>query len=230
MDRILFMLSSMNIRLPNREEIHVAFTQGEAAIVELIWSLGTQLEKLAGQLETQAVALKELQARLEKNSRNSSKPPSSDGYGKPKQTVSLRKPSQKKNGGQPGHEGQTLVSSDRPDRIETHSVTSCKQCGLPLDWVATTGHEERQVFDIPAMRIEVTAHRVEIKICPVCGAENRGFFPDEVNSPVQYGNGIKTWATYFQTQHFIPMECTAQIFEDLLNHRIAEGTLIKAGQ
>ena len=93
-----------------------------------------------------------------------------------------------------------------------------------------TGHEERQLFDIPAMRIEVTAHRAEIKICPGCGAESRGIFPKELSGSVQYGHGVKTWATYFQTQHFVPIERTAQIFEDLFNHRIAEGTLIKAGQ
>ena len=96
--------------------------------------------------------------------------------------------------------------------------------------MAITGHEERQVFDIPAMRIEVTAHRAEIKICPGCGAESRGIFPKELSGSVQYGHGVKTWATYFQTQHFVPIERTAQIFEDLFHHRIAEGTLIKAGQ
>jgi len=64
--------------------------------------VGKQLEELAGQLEKQAAAIKELQARLAKNSRNSSKPPSSDGYGKPKRTESLGKPGQKPNGGQPG--------------------------------------------------------------------------------------------------------------------------------
>ena len=76
----------------------------------------------------------------------------------------------------------------------------------------------------------MTAHRAEIKICPGCGAESRGVFPKELSGSVQYGHGVKTWATYFQTQHFVPIERTAQIFEDLFNHRIAEGTLIKAGQ
>ena len=78
--------------------------------------------------------------------------------------------------------------------------------------------------------MEVTAHRIEIKRCPRCGAENRGLFPHGVSGPVHYGPGVKTWAVYFQTQHFVPVDHTAQIFEDLLHHRIAEGTLIKAGQ
>jgi transposase len=94
--------------------------------------------------------------------------------------------------------------------------------------VAVTTHEERQVFDIPAIRIEVTAHRAEVKMCPGCGAENGGVFPMGVTGPVQYGPGVKTWATYFQTQHFVPVERTAQIIEDLTGQRVAEATLMKA--
>ena len=60
--------------MPTREEIHAAFEQGEEAVVGLFVGLGKQLEELAGQLEKQAAAIKELQARLAKNSRNSSKP------------------------------------------------------------------------------------------------------------------------------------------------------------
>ncbi len=107
---------------------------------------------------------------------------------------------------------------------------ACVQCGASLAAVEVTTHEERQVFDIPAIRIEVTAHRAEVKTCPGCGAENRGVFPVGVTGVVQYGPGVKTWATYFQTQHFVPVERTAQIFEDWLDHRIAEATLIKARQ
>ena len=223
-------MANMNIRMPTREEIHAAFEQGEAAIVELFLDVGRQLEGVAKQWEQQATALKELQARLDKNSRNSSKPPSSDGYRKPKRTASLRKPGQKPNGGQVGHDGHTLTPSDNPEHTEIHPVEACGQCGASLNEVEATAHEERQVFDLPAIRIEVTAHRAEIKSCPACGAESRGVFPAGVSGRVQYGPAVKTWATYFQSQHFVPVERTAQIFEDLLNHRVAEATIIKAGQ
>ena len=105
---------------------------------------------------------------------------------------------------------------------------ACGQCGASLAAVAVTAHEERQGFDIPAIRIEVTAHRIEVKTCPGCGAENRGVFPVGVTGLVQYGPGVKTWATYFQTQHFVPVERTAQIIKDLVGHRVAEATLMKA--
>lgn len=220
----------MNLRLPTRDEIHRAFLQGEAAIVERFAEVGEQIEALARQLETQAAALKDLQARLAKTSANSSRPPSSDGYAKPQRTTSLRQPGQKPRGGQPGHRGDTLERVATPDRIEVHPVVACARCGANLAAVAVATHEERQVFDLPAIHIEVTAHRAEVKTCPGCGAENRGLFPPGVTGVVQYGPGVKTWATYFQTQHFVPVERTAQIFEDLLGHRIAEATLMKASR
>jgi transposase len=218
----------MNLRLPTRDEIHRAFLEGEEAIVELFAQVGQQVEGLAQQLETQAAALKEVQARLGKTSANSSQPPSSDGYAKPKRTTSLRVPGQKPRGGQPGHRGDTLERVATPDQTVVHPVVACSQCGADLADVAVTTHEERQVFDIPAIRIEVTAHRAEVKMCPGCGAENGGVFPMGVTGPVQYGPGVKTWATYFQTPHFVPVERTAQIIEDLTGQRVAEATLMKA--
>jgi transposase len=218
----------MNLRLPTHDEIHRAFLEGEDAIVELFAQVGQPVEGLAQQLETQAAALKDLQARLGKTSANSSKPPSSDGYAKPKRTTSLRVPGRKPRGGQPGHRGDTLERVATPDQTEVHSVAACAQCGVSLADGAVTTHEERQVFDLPAIRIEVTAHRAEVKTCPGCGAENRGAFPRGVTGPVQYGPGVKTWATYFQTQHFVPVERTAQIIEDLTGQRVAEATLMKA--
>ena len=93
----------MNIRMPTREEIHIAFEQGEEAVAGVFQGRGQAVGRTGrDRWERQAAAVKELQARLGKNSRNSSKPPSSDGYGKPKRTESLRKPGQKPNGGQLG--------------------------------------------------------------------------------------------------------------------------------
>ena len=217
--------------MPTRNEIHAAFFKGEPAIVDLFDVVGKQVEELGSQLEKQSEAIKELQARLSKDSHNSSKPPSSDGYRKKnvqKRTESLREKGQKPNGGQLGHEGHTLIASENPDQTTVHKVEQCEHCNIPLKEVAVDDYEERQVFDIPAIRIEVTAHRTEIKICPECGHKNQGIFPDGVNNNVQYGNQIKTWSSYFSNQHFIPVKRTAQIFEDLFNHRISEATILKA--
>ena len=202
----------MNFRMPTKEEIYAAIEKGKEAVLELFDEVGRQVEELAVQLEKQAEALKELQDQLSKNSQNSSKPPSSDGYVKAKRTKSLRKSGKKPNGGQPGHEGNTLKASDNPDHTNVHKVESCEYCQASLKDVKASAYEERQVFDIPAIRIEVTSHQAEIKICPHCGQENKGEFPKGVTQPTQYGKEVKTWAAYFTNQHFISLERTAQIF------------------
>ena len=172
------MIRPMNFRMPTNEDIHTAFEQGEAAVMALFHAVATQVAELAQQLAKQGEVLQELQARLAKSSRNSSKPPSSDGYGKVKRTASLRKSGDKPNGGQPGHDGQTLMAAAHPDRTLTHEVPSCAHCQASLQGIEVVGYEERQVFDMPAIRIEVTAHRAEIKVCPACGEPSKGPFPD----------------------------------------------------
>jgi transposase len=218
----------MNFRMPTNEDIHTAFEQGEAAVMALFHEVAAQVTELAQQLAKQGAILQEWQARLAKSSRNSSKPPSSDGDGKVKRTESLRKSGDKPNGGQPGHEGQTLMVSEHPDRVETHAVPSCVHCQASLADIEAVGDEERQVFDIPAIRIDVTAHRAEIKVCPACGRASKGPFPETVPQAVQYGPAVNTWASYFTNQHHVPVERTTEIFEDLVQHRVSEGTVLKA--
>lgn len=215
--------------MPTPNEIHTAYEEGEAAVVDLFVGVETQVRELANEVERQAELLKELQARLGKNSRNSGKPPSSDGYAKPpKRTESLRTKGQKPNGGQSGHKGETLKPSPHRDKTQTHQVANCGTCGASLNEIEVRGYEERQVFDIPAIRLEITAHRVEIKTCPNCGAENRGEYPAQITAPVQYGNGVKTWASYFTNQHYVALKRTAQIFEDLVHHRVSEAVVLQA--
>jgi transposase len=100
------MIHFMNFRIPTDQDIHTAFEQGEVAVRALVHALATQIEELAQQLAKQGEALQALQARLAQNSRNSSKPPSSDGYGKVKRTESLRKSGKKPNG----------IASDNPSQ------------------------------------------------------------------------------------------------------------------
>jgi transposase len=122
------------------------------------------------------------------------------------------------------------MASKHPDRVETHEVPSCVYCQASLAAINSVGYEERQVFEIPAIRIEVTAHRAEIKVCPACGSANKGTFPESVTQAVQYGPRVKTWASYFTNQHHIPVERTTEIFDDLVQHRVSEATVLKASE
>src|SRR5665648_1028638 len=96
----------------DEKEIRAAYLQGEEAIVELFMRMSSMIDVLTTRVQ-------ELEDRLAKNSGNSSKPPSSDGYTKPA-PKSLRKRHGKKSGGQPGHTGYTLKAVEEPDRVQIH--------------------------------------------------------------------------------------------------------------
>ena len=89
------------------------------------------IEKLETKVQQLEQQVKDLSDQLAKNSNNSSKPPSSDGYEKP-QPKSTRKKSNKNSGGQPGHKGSRLEPVEHPDRIEIHAVDVCANCGREL--------------------------------------------------------------------------------------------------
>src|SRR5579884_1966761 len=95
-----------------REEIKAIYDQGPDAVITLVESLFSIIEKQQEQINKLTARIQELEERLAKNSQNSSNPPSSD---QSRKTKSLRKPSGRKTGGQPGHEGNTLCQVDNPD-------------------------------------------------------------------------------------------------------------------
>jgi len=86
----------------------------------LIAKLTERIAVLESLIRQQAARIEELEKRLNKNSRNSSKPPSSDGLSKPARTSSLREKGKNKSGGQRGHRGETLKQVQTPDKIERH--------------------------------------------------------------------------------------------------------------
>ncbi len=206
------------IQLPTREEIHIAYIEGEEVVVELI-------NRLVSYIQGQEEIIKGLRDQLAKTSQTSHKPPSTDGYKKP---VSLRGSSGKKNGGQEGHEGHTLTAVKNPDHIKVYQVEKCSHCQTSLENEGVVGYEKRQEFDIPPVRIEVTEHQAEIKDCPLCGKRNRAEFPSGVTQPVQYGPTFKSWAVYFNNYQFVPLERTCEIFEDLFGHRPSESSVFQA--
>ncbi|SRR6266545_3133485 len=175
----------MNFHMPTDEEIHTAFEQGEAAVMAVFHAVATQVAALAQQLAKQGAVRQAWQARLAKSSHNSRTPPSSEGYGQVKRTASLRKAGDKPHGGQPGHEGQTLMAVEHPERTVTHEVPICAHCQTSWQGIEVVGYEERQVFELPAIRIEVTAHRAEIKVCLACGKPSKGTLPATVTQAVQ---------------------------------------------
>lgn len=191
---------------------------------ELIRALFAQVQALSSQVKYLTAKVIDLESRLSKNSRNSSQPPSSDGYRKPA-PKSQRKKGTRPSGGQPGHQGNTLLQMENPDHTEIHELNVCPICGRSLDNVPVVQHECRQVFDVPSLAAVVTEHRAEVKVCSHCGQTVTAQFPDQVTQPVQYGSDLQATATYLSQYQLLPFKRLQELFDDVFGIHLSQGTL-----
>lgn len=168
----------------------------------------------------------ELEARLAQNSKNSSKPPSSDGLAKPA-PKSRRGRSGRKPGGQSGHPGRTLEQVEAPDEVRRHEPAACGGCGGDLAGAAQTGVVRRQVFDIPQAPVRVVEHQLIGRRCG-CGVTTCGRAPDGVDAPVQYGARITAILIYLYVGQFLSKQRTAQALGELFGVPISAGTVAAA--
>ena len=192
---------------------------------------------------------RELEERVNKNSQNSSKPPSSDGYQKPGKNgdaesdissddgsdssqdtpnpKSLRQSSGNKAGGQKGHQGHCLKRVDSPDYIKRLMVNECCSCQSSLIDVEPVKYIERQVFE-PGKpgEYEVTAYRADVKICS-CGRRNQAEFPESVTAAAQYGEVTQSIAVYLNQYHFMPFLRVSEYFNTLYNMSVSAGTVTR---
>jgi transposase/uncharacterized coiled-coil protein SlyX len=210
-----------------REDIQAIYDKGIDAVADLIAAFEQIFQQQALQIAALTERVKQLESQINTNSRNSGKPPSSDGL---KRTKSLRKKSGKKSGAQKGHPGHTLEMVDHPDKVELHRVTLCQCCGASLTGKPSESVERRQVVDTPPLKLEATEHRAEQKTCHICGTVNKADFPDGVNQPVQYGPRIKSLATYMNQYQLIPYDRVEEFFKDLFGQPFSEGSLFTANQ
>jgi transposase len=190
----------------------------------LIIALFEQVQSLSAQIQFLSARNQELEARLALNSRNSSKPPSSDGYNKPN-PKSSRGTSTRPSGGQPGHQGRTLEQVAHPDQVIHHPVTVCTECGESLQHCPVTGIERRQVFDLPAIRVSVTEHQAEVKVCPCCQGRSRGRFPESVTQPVQYGPRVQGLIGYYSQYQMLPYARLQELFAQVYGIELSQGTI-----
>lgn len=192
---------------------------------EIIEKLLARITELEAVVAKQAIEIAELKRRLNKNSTNSSKPPSSDGLKKPPRTTSLREQGKNKSGGQVGHKGTTLERVSCPDHIVTYALHACPDCGEFLSNKAVQRVIKRQVFDLPPIQVEVTEHQAEMKYCSSCQRQVQSLFPHGVKAPVQYGNRVRSWIVYYQHQHMIPEDRIQQLFMDMYHLPISTASI-----
>lgn len=188
--------------------------------------LNRELQELREALKAAEEKIRELTALLNANSSNSNWPSSRDKSRTKKRTKSLRAKSEKKAGGQEGHQGQTLELSEKPDVIEVHRPTHCHHCQMIFaEDQRAVAVDKRQVHDLPPIELIVHEHQAATLLCEQCGEMSQGDFPPGVTAPVQYGPGVQQLAVYLKVEQFIPYDRSRRFFADLFDLNISPGTL-----
>ena len=194
---------------------------------ERIAELEAENAALRAQVQHLLGRVGQLEARLAKDSHNSSKPPSSDPPGR-KRPRSQRWRSGKKPGGQLGHRGETLHLVTAPDELAEHRPAVCAACQAPLDETAPeVGYERRQVQELPPVRLLIREHRALHVRCPHCAQVSVGSFPAEAPSRAQYGPRLRGLAVYLLEQQLIPYARVRELLADLLGAFVSSGTLAR---
>jgi transposase len=193
-------------------------------------ALHTTLAKALDSLEQAHARIKQLEGHAAKDSHNSSKPPSTDGFKEQvRKTVSLREKSGKKSGGQPGHRGNTLRMVQQPDQSVLLTPAQCQHCQQDLAEATLCRRERVQVFDLPSLGLQVTEYQVEVKACPCCQAETRAELPDGLTlASTQYGPNVKTLGVYLACVHLLPLARVCQILADLFGTTFSQASLLAA--
>jgi transposase len=194
-------------------------------LAALVASLRAELAQAQAHNAELVARVAELEAQVNRTSKNSSQPPSADGLakGEPKPR-SLRKKTGRKPGGQDGHDGKTLTQVARPDHEEEHEPACCGACGNSLAGAPVTSVERRQVFDLPPVKAEVTEHQLIERQCG-CGHKTKGSAPAGVDSPVQYGSRIAAIVVYLYAGQFLSRQRTAMALAELSGIPLSPGTV-----
>jgi transposase len=187
-----------------------------------------EIAVLREQLAALQSQVADLAARVKSNSRNSSKPPSSDGLAKsaPK---SLRGKSGRKPGRPKGQPGATMQLTDHPDKTVRHRPARCGCCGKSLRRAPVTGTERRQVIDIPPVRAVTTEHQMLALRCG-CGHETKAPAPDGVTAPVQYGPRIMGTGIYLWHGQFLSRDRACRALSEMFGCAPSPGALAAAAR
>lgn len=207
-------------------------------MAELIAGLETKLvaaEAKLAEVIAQNRALEDrialLEAELNRNSENSSKPRSSDPV-KPRQSRSERRAAARKagrgQGKQPGAPGANLARR-HPDETIAHAPVCCGSCGSDMAEAEVVGEVRRQVLEIPEVRVRVTDHVAERRRC-ACGHETVGTFPPAARAPVCWGPEVRALAIYLMDRQHLPLERTAELLGELLDAPVSTGWLCAVQQ
>jgi transposase len=194
-----------------------------AAVRGFLLAQQQEIEELRGQLTALATELARLREQISRSSRNSSRPPSSDGPGfKPPER---RKGSGRKRGGQPGHPGAgpELLSIERVDAVVDHHPDACRRCGALLE-----GEDpeplRHQLIEIPPITPLVIEHRLHRLVCPCCSRRTCATLPAEVEAS-RYGPRLSGLVGLLGSAFPLSVSKTQALLQQLVGVTISRGAI-----
>jgi len=188
-----------------------------------IQALRKENDELRNQLTALATELANLRERIGRSSRNSSKPPSSDGPGfKPPER---RKASGRKRGGQPGHPGSgpEPLPIERVDEVVEHHPDACRRCGTLLDG-EDPAPLRHQVIEIPPITPLVIEHRLHRLVCPCCSTSTCATLPADVETS-PYGPRLSALVGLLGSAFPLSFSKTQALLDQLLGVEISRGAI-----
>jgi transposase len=206
-----------------RAEAEAILDGDRETAVALLLRIG-ELVEANRRLETRVA---ELERRLNRNSRNSSLPPSQDPPSAPPRP---RRPgSGRRRGGQPGHEGRhrRLLPLEQVDEVVEHWPERCRSCAQVFDereLVDAAGPWRHQVAELPPIVVRVTEHRLHGVCCPACAARTRAELPREVPRSA-FGPRLRAAVVTLAVRNRVSRRDTTELARELFGVELATGSV-----
>ena len=208
-----------------RAEAEAIYEAGREVVVEVLLRMDEQIRRLEERVARQDQRIAELERKLNRNSRNSSAPPSSDPPSRPKRSKDR---SGRGRGGQPGHEGRgrDLLPACAVDEVIEHWPKRCS-CGhvFSEEEHLSVGEPARhQVEELPMLTVSVIEHRAQRVRCPSCGGQARAQLPDEVAHSA-FGPRLQAALVALSVRNRVSRRDAVELAEELFGARISTGAI-----
>ncbi|WP_276892902.1 IS66 family transposase [Hallella bergensis] len=223
----------MNEQVTDKADVLQTIENRFASLEKKVSDQDTEISRLNRLVNQKNKTIRDLRQRLSKyeeppkDSSNSSIPPTQDSIGKQivRHTKSLRKKSDRKTGGQPGHEGHFLETNEDPDFIVHHHPDDvCECCGESLADVEAEEIGKSQVVNIPSIQPTTTEYVLLGKRCK-CGHMNKCRASKKYTSRISYGSNLNAIIAYFGHSQYIPFARLCEMLRDVFHLHISQGTV-----
>ena len=208
-----------------RAEAEAIYDSGREAVVAVLLRMDEQIQQLSRQVTKQGEEIAELKRSLNRNSRNSSTPPSQDPPGAPERK--RPDPSGRSQGAQLGHrgKGRKLLPLAAVDRVVEHwpARCGCGRCFADAD--EEVGEPARhQVTELPEIAVSVIEHRLHRRLCPDCGKATRAELPVDVPLSA-FGPRLEAAVATLAVRNRVSRRDTVELVGELFGARLASGTV-----